>query len=180
MKDTRTIFLDIDGVLNSSEFFRESYAIYQDKNYDDLMYQLDELAIIALKKLFDELSIIFNVKFVLSSTWRKYHRTYDRINTVLYNYKIIDYVLPKTGDSKSGHRGKEIIEYCKNNNIPLDKLIVIDDDFVDTLDTFDIFQVLTTHWEIGLTEKAVDSFILKYKNSKFWGDSNETIRKSST
>jgi hypothetical protein len=93
----KVIFLDVDGVLNHSD-----YKI-------DI---IDLNKILLLKKLID----LTDAKIVLSSTWR---RKYDQYGNIIYdnNYKILEMILKKY--NLEIYSEIENIETNENNNITI-------------------------------------------------------------
>ena len=103
---TKIIFLDVDGVLNSSEFF--------DRQKDPecfLDHDVDPKAVEVLNTIVARTG----AKVVISSTWRICH--YDLLLNVLNEYKFFGHVIgktPKRGCS-SCLRGNEILDWMKDN-----------------------------------------------------------------
>lgn len=66
----KIIFLDIDGVLNSNQY----WASIQDKKkiMPEMEFELDPQCLRNLKKITDET----NSKIVVTSTWKRIKRTY--------------------------------------------------------------------------------------------------------
>jgi len=121
--DKPVVFLDIDGVLNSTQFFKIKNA-YPKSNPRS---QLDSEAISYLNEIADW-------NFVLSSTWRKF---YDKseMNTLLndmgFNGTIIDYTPDLNWQGSI--RGNEIMVWMRENNLGDSKKYVIFDDDSDIL-----------------------------------------------
>lgn len=113
-----TVFLDIDGVLNSANFFINTSSI----DRKDPRSQLDPKAI-------EYLNEIAHWRFVLSSTWRKFY-SIDRINSMLidmgFKGKIESYT-PEL-NSKGSLRGNEIYVWQNEHGSANDNYIIFDDD----------------------------------------------------
>lgn len=110
------LFLDIDGVLNSIEY----YLVRVDTPNDE---GIDRHAITLFNLLLKEVP---DLQIVVSSSWRKIH-TIEYIKDCLqrhgflYYENIIDYT-----PSLHTIRGLEIQDYCKEHNIV--NYAIIDDD----------------------------------------------------
>lgn len=162
----KIIFLDIDGVLNSTKTFKENRGY--EKAYNTLIKQCNDSS--KLKFLRDEqlLSIDMNkvylikeiteltaAKIVISSSWR-IHNLYPLIEEFLINQG-----LPIIGTTKrmSG-RGEEISSYVRENNIK--NYIIIDDSiFPDFTEEQKYNLVWTNFYDEGLTEECVNEAVLK-------------------
>ena len=98
-------FLDIDGVLNSANYFKNNVKnpdISREEN------QLDPQAIEFLNEIADW-------NWVLSSTWRRF-KTLEQINTLLTSRGFKGTVISATPELSSPClRGNEIYEWMKNN-----------------------------------------------------------------
>ena len=142
------IFLDFDGVLNSSKFLsakREQAPISRKERrlVDHLMmYSLsgqDELAarrtiLVDLRHLDPEPIVLLNeivresqAKVVVSSTWRL---GYDAqgLQILLESQGFVGEVVGKTPDMPAKQRGHEIRRWLKDNGRPLTNFVILDDD----------------------------------------------------
>jgi len=153
----RILFLDIDGVLNSSEFlthqFFKFYKFPAEDNCEFALQQIDEKAVQRLNRLFE---VYPDLRIVLSSTWRK-----------LYPLSILQELLEKKGLKKNvviGQtptrlsdriRGYEIKEWLDDHS-EVDKFVILDDDanMISLLS-----HLIRTNYEKGLTEKDVDKVL---------------------
>lgn len=121
--DKPIIFLDIDGVLNSTCFFRKDNEFER----SDHRSQLDPQAISYLNEIADW-------NFVLSSTWRKF---YDRgemnklLNDMGFKGTIIDYTPDLNWQGSI--RGNEIMVWMRENKLGDSKKYAIFDDDSDML-----------------------------------------------
>lgn len=70
------IFLDVDGVLNSSRKLREVWELTH-KPHSGVNYPFDERCMNNLKLLVEKT----NSKIVVTSTWRKYEENMKKIET---------------------------------------------------------------------------------------------------
>jgi hypothetical protein len=131
----KIIFLDIDGVLNSTLYYEnlEFKEIKADQNdrFLNKLYDIDEKAISFLNHLIKNTG----AKIVISSTWRK--NTAIEELTKLFKMKgfigeIIDYT-PRLGEGNL--RGNEILKWIENNITLIGQLrheyrsyVIFDDD----------------------------------------------------
>lgn len=117
------VFLDIDGVLNSANFFSQD-NIYPRINPRS---QLDPRAISYLNEIADW-------NFVLSSTWRKFYER-EEMNKMLqdmgFRGTIIDYT--PSFDWKGSLRGNEIRVWLNDNEMRNSNHYIIFDDDSDML-----------------------------------------------
>jgi hypothetical protein len=112
----KVIFLDIDGVLNSSTRWKESHEV----DPRNKSAKLDPIAVWRLKQIIGATG----AKIVISSTWRNIFPL-DWLTGTLWKYGIPkDTIIGKT--PKVGRRGHEINHWLKKN--PVDRYLIIDDD----------------------------------------------------
>ena len=125
----KIIFLDIDGVLNTTKTYEETHGVrkiynklIKENNDLDLMIKLQLLEIdynklIILKEIINKT----NAKIVITSSWRLL-----RIYPLIEDY-LIKFGLPIIGTTKKlKNRGEEIADYCNENNVK--NYIIIDDE----------------------------------------------------
>lgn len=116
----KTIFLDVDGVINS-----EDYAIYRyyGKKFD-LDEFIDERPVMLLNYIIKETG----AKIVLSSSWRSSKaKTLERMRKAGFQYDFFDI----TPYLESRHRGSEIqawIDNYEKDHEPLESYVILDDD----------------------------------------------------
>lgn len=137
----KILFLDVDGVLNSAQWFAS-----QDKTKDT--WTVDPKAVKRITRLCAET----DTKIVLSSTWRKY----DTCLQVLANAGLFIYehtpLLPH-----DAHRGGEIEQWLYQHMEEVRKFAIVDDDtdagegeyMGVSLKNF----YVRTHWKFGLYGK---------------------------
>lgn len=111
------IFLDIDGVLNSDNYYR-----MVDRSLKDWS-RFDPSAIILIKKLIVE----FELKIVISSTWR--FGVVKLLNDELKKSDLIQYLHKdwKTPQIHPSHRGQEI-KLWLDNHPEVKHYLIFDDD----------------------------------------------------
>ena len=77
----KVIFLDVDGVLNSDEYFNN----IKNKETTDIESEIDINTIVDLKKAIDETG----ASVVLSSSWRYNKYYFENLKQLFMNYNII-------------------------------------------------------------------------------------------
>ena len=149
MKNRKILFLDIDGVLNSDAF--ADYMLEED-NVDIFNEDmLDERAIIQLKKII----MATDAEIVLSSSWRWYKDTRDKVHRQL-QAKDIDFVdtTPLEIDTAMS-RGMEIKAWLEEHP-EVERFVILDDDDL-RIQEYVPYHVKTT-FRYGLTrEKAAEA-----------------------
>ena len=128
----KVIFLDIDGVLNTSETFKKRYFKY--KKTGIISLEIDEFRL----KYLQELVVKTEAKIVLSSTWRMFFQKMNGIIIPLnskakelivlfdkYHLNIYDI----TPVSETMWRETEIEEWLNNNEV--DSFVILDDESKD-------------------------------------------------
>lgn len=143
------IFLDVDGVLNSTKF---AVKMLEEDNIDTFANDLlDEHAIRLLKVLVDET----DSRIVLTSTWRKHLESFDNLCQQIRKHGITLYA---TTDRRSTneHRGDDITDWLKENRGDFTNYVILDDDSDMTVHTEHLVQ---TSFDVGLTRADVDRAI---------------------
>lgn len=129
----KLIFLDIDGVLNTSATFKRRY--YEFKKTGVLSLEIDEFRLHYLKMIVEET----NSKIVLSSTWKNYFvRENNNIIPIHYKAKKLKELFNKynldiydiTPYDKNRYRENEILAYLEDRN-DIESFIIIDDECID-------------------------------------------------
>ena len=116
----KIIFLDIDGVLNSDEYFDK----IKNLNINGIENDIDISKIILLKKSLDETG----AKIVLTSSWR-YTRKAQELKQLLLSYGIIVDCTPFIDNE----RGIEIKKWLQEHNDVQD-FVILDDEIFDSYD----------------------------------------------
>lgn len=115
----RVIFLDIDGVLNSTRWWRErEYVSWTDE-------QIDPRAVAIL----NQIAPPEKTRIVVSSTWRL--MGLDRVCDVLKRVGVLARVVGVTPDlwrEPNNHRGIEIASWLHDHGRHIGAYVVIDDD----------------------------------------------------
>lgn len=145
----RVLFLDLDGVVNSHDWFRRRVKERPTGSYFER--QIDPQAI----ALLNEITKATGTKVVISSTWRKNH-TLQELRAGLGNRGFRGEIIGMTCELASGVRGREIqawLDEYKNwgGYRPLDVVerfaIVDDDSDMEHL----LPHLIQTKFELGLT-----------------------------
>lgn len=154
----KVIFLDIDGVLNSEEFFVERtqncrYDAYRSAGYSAKMSRnlcsLDSIAIANLNHLITQTG----AKIVVSSTWRSDDPFLQEVFAVVGIPAYID-ITPYT---VTRHRGMEI-NYWLDKHPEVENYVILDDDN-DMLDKQLEHFVQTDAYKRGLSLENVEQAI---------------------
>ena len=110
------IFLDVDGVLNNIAAFELS---------DDKMLALSEECLFNYQYLVDKLRQKYEVKVILSSTWRYSEIGFNKLKEYEDKYDALK--LYDSTPISHDHREKEIKRYCDENKIEYKDILIIDD-----------------------------------------------------
>ncbi len=138
----KVIFLDVDGVLNSTRsmiaWHEESKAFWQKPRPEDsekshqAMNHIDPIAVKLLNRVTDKSGAVY----VISSTHRKHipdsagnGRDIQRMQDYFNKFGLTGKVIGYTPCSRNGHRGTEIDTWLADNHSPdINKYAIIDDD----------------------------------------------------
>ena len=150
---TKICFLDIDGVLNSINFFEEKSLSkrwqelkgkYENKHIAIGLASIDPKAVELLNKLTEAT----RAKIVVSSSWRGD----SALQTIFTLAGIQESIYGETPRLYSRYRGQEIQQWLDKHKC--DKYVILDDD----LDFFDsqLPYFVHTDWRVGLTENDMN------------------------
>ena len=116
-KNSKILFLDIDGVLNSEEFYKNEFKT------GDRHSRFDPSAISIIKKIIQE----YSLEIVISSTWR--YGAIDLLMHELQRNKLIEHLHFDwfTPVIHPAHRGTEI-KYWLDLHPDVTDYLIIDDD----------------------------------------------------
>lgn len=112
----RVIFLDVDGVLNSLQYFDKCRASGVDENDD-----IDNECMMILKTIVDR----SGADIVLSSTWRRIPQLRDRLVERLARYGLS--IIGDTPTIYGKERGDEIKQWLDGHS-EYESFIILDDD----------------------------------------------------
>jgi len=136
MKYNHIIFLDVDGVLNNTNYTCKIY----DKKGKDYYYRIVDKDF----ALFDPKSLRYirrlikyfedDILLVISSTWRRNDDAFNKVIEKITNNRYI-YSLPvdKTSIRPDNIRGLEIRDYLEKHNLQYTNFVIIDDDVADII-----------------------------------------------
>lgn len=110
------IFLDVDGVLNNTAAFSLS---------NDRMLALSEECLFNYQYLVDKLRQKYEVRVILSSTWRFNKIGFDKLKQYEDKYDALK--LYDSTPISHDHREKGIKRYCDENKIEYKDILIIDD-----------------------------------------------------
>lgn len=154
----KAIFLDVDGVLNSDEYFDS----VSDSDDDSIENEIDMDKIKLLKEAVD----LTDAQVVLSSSWR-YTRKAQSLRELLIENGIVTDVTPFLQNK----RGLEIKSWLKNNP-DVDDFVILDDEVFDSYDDFLLSKLIKTSdsngkgFGRGLLPKDVDKIVKQLENNK--------------
>lgn len=154
----KAIFLDVDGVLNSDEYFDS----VSDSDDDSIENEIDMDKIKLLKEAVD----LTDAQVVLSSSWR-YTRKAQSLRELLIENGIVTDVTPFLQNK----RGLEIKSWLKNNP-DVDDFVILDDEVFDSYDDFLLSKLIKTSdsngkgFGRGLLPKDVDIIVKQLGNNK--------------
>jgi len=153
VKGYRTLYLDIDGVLNSHDWFERA------KPTDRRLGHLDPDAVARVQRICDAT----DARITISSTWRLLHSMSD-IRGWLYEKGLRARVSSRTPDRVDlGSRGEEIEEHLKIAYLfpvqPLGIVILDDDSDMGRL----LPWLVKTTFRSGLTDEDVEKAIRKLR-----------------
>lgn len=136
----KIIFLDIDGVLNTSKTFYDNYVYFKKTGIRKI--PLDEERIVYLKEIIQKTE----AKIVLSSSWRLYFEKNIKLRPINeYAQKLVDllskydlFIYDITPMERLGVRQNEINMYLESHP-DIDSFVILDDD------TSDLFWFIDNH-----------------------------------
>ena len=148
----KIIFLDIDGVLNSQDFFRRKHEETGLTQGGSRAESIDPDALRLLERIVEET----DAKIVVSSCWR-IGRTTEELRDLLKeaDFKYYDRIIDRTKNDGSftTKRGDEIEEWLSRNPVKNSADFIILDDDSDMGNLFG--SLVQTLWCQGLTEHEV-------------------------
>ena len=159
----KIIFLDIDGVLNTTHSFQENWNY---KKLYNAIYSIDNIKYLAKKQLIDidfnnlqnliHIITKTNAKVVITSAWCKL-KIYPFIESYLIKsgIPVVDYI------QSFSDRGERIQEYIQNNNI--EKFIILDDSVFKGYYPIIDRLIWTNFYDGGLTYELANDAIYKLR-----------------
>jgi len=165
----KVIFLDVDGVLNSTDYHMYSVKALKTKGYTNF----DPRCLHYLKVLVE----ITKCKMALSSSWRKSDRHRDMLQEELAKLEIDYYFIGCTPGSADGKRGGEIKEFLARYP-QIKECVIIDDEISDMGEMLP--RVLKTDRKVGLTKENVLSAIKLLKQEDIAEDELQQVLQKAT
>lgn len=165
----KVIFLDVDGVLNSDEYFDK----IRNLNIEGIECEIDIEKIRLLKKAIDETG----AKVVLSSSWR-YTRNAQLLKELLWNYGICVDTTPFL----QNERGLEIKQWLLDNE-NVEDFVILDDEIFDSYDEKLIKKLIKIsngngrNFGEGLLPKDVDEIIKRLGRKKIKNDIDQELER---
>jgi hypothetical protein len=154
----RIIFLDVDGVLNSTDYIRELDGLF-----DDPKYQMNPVAVARLNRITDATG----AKIVVSSTWRLAFKHQPDPIRLLKNcmacYNITGEVIGMTGQEPGDRRFE--IQTWLNEHPDVDSYIIFDDGLIEGHSK----HFIRTNLEIGLQDSDVELAIKLLSTNNYSG-----------
>lgn len=151
--NTRVVFLDLDGVLNSDAWFdaRELRAV----NTTYLTYNIDPVALARLNRL----CATTGAYLVFASTWRHGY-SLRRLNREFTRAGCTARFIGKTPDLPNAPRGLEIARWLADYHAPICAFVILD----DGADMGDLQpRLVQTDHQVGLLDTDVDRAIALLK-----------------
>jgi hypothetical protein len=163
-RNLKFVFLDVDGVLNSKEYFRtdtykmEQYQAGQSDDESDVSIGVMQLGAPYIERL--NRLVQPGVVFILSSTWRVLYKM-DQMQFMLEQKGFKGKLAGKTPALNSGPRGKEIAAWIESElgieiasgELAWPTFVIFDDD--QDMDRLRGRYIQTTY-ERGLQDEHVD------------------------
>ncbi len=146
------LFLDIDGVLNSAQWFSEMARRNKEVGEDFDNGMLDPAAVAVLNRVLDR----SGAKVVVSSTWRKLYDFNDLLALLSAQGLKVGNFIGKTGNSMDGHRGREIAAWLEAHDV--DNYVAIDDS--TDLENLGAHH-FKTEWPIGLLPEHENELVAR-------------------
>lgn len=149
----KIIFLDIDGVLNSQNTFRENHEYGKlfvrnmngsvDDEITHIMLDIDLDKVFMLRDICN----LTGAKVVVSSSWRRLRRY------ILLEDRLTSLGIPIVGVTPfiSNNRGDEIRNYLEENKV--DDFVILDDDIFSDFNELENYLIKTSFYEDGLNDE---------------------------
>lgn len=165
----KVIFLDVDGVLNSDEYFDK----IKNLDIDGIQSEVDVEKIKLLKRTIDEAGS----KVVLTSSWR-YTRNAQELKKLLLEFGISTDSTPFIQNK----RGLEIKQYL-SEHLDVEDFVIVDDEVFDSYDDELIKKLVKIsngnghNFGEGLLPKDIDEIIKRLGKNKQNNKANEELER---
>lgn len=160
------IFLDIDGVLNNMNYWKECFSRHKVKGIMSMnCFPFDPKCLNNLMKLNQELEKQnYNVKIVLSSTWRLSNLDIGIVNSRLAEYGMR--IFATTISLSSRNRGLEIKDFLEDEQYgKADNFLILDDEVKDIAEQFEEIHIIHTDFNMGFDNEKLQEAIRKGKTN---------------
>lgn len=144
------IFLDIDGVLNSENYLEKCYRKHH-KPMSMNQVPFDPKCLNNLMILVQTIEKHYQVKIILSSTWRLHDIDYEIVDARLAEYGL--HLSDKTPIINQ-ERGKEIKSYLECSEQKCNNFLILDDEDFDILEYFP-HNIVKTNFRTGFNKKCL-------------------------
>ena len=151
----KIIFLDIDGVLNSNQYWESLYKKGQKQYPVRMEFELDPKCLRNLKKIVDETQ----AKIVVTSTWKRLPERMKKFKRYIPMFGLSVYDETPCHPEGADNRGAEIRQYLQEHQGEVDKFILIDDDVFPDFNELTEYLVKTNFYKNGLCENHVQEAI---------------------
>lgn len=144
------LFLDIDGVLNSGEWYEKNKKQIDSESgmFWRSVAELDPAACALINQFCED----ENLKIVISSTWRKLHDVH-KIEAMFNKKGLFAEIVGTTPNINNAPRGREIETFIKNHpSLQIEKYVILDDD----ADMLAGQPFVRTMWSIGLQADDIE------------------------
>ena len=144
----KVVFLDVDGVLNTSKTFERVYCSFKNTGKKEL--EIDSFRLEYLRQIIDET----NSRVVLSSTWRRFFEKTD------------NRIIPRN------EKGKQFYDMLSNYNIEIYDILSFDNDInregliIDWLSKNEVENFIIIDVEHSLFNILIDNLIKNIKLEK--------------
>lgn len=168
MKNDFYVFLDIDGVVNSVEWFK--VFIKENLEKEGFNQFFCPANIQNLNILLNYIQQTFNPKIVITSSWRLNEKEYKKCQDMLLKYGLYYFdKFDRTELKPRGLRGRQILNYMNKHNIEHDNFVIIDDRLKYITSYFKEKYIIKTSglFKSGLTKANVQNYIAKTSEQEF-------------
>lgn len=149
----KVIFLDIDGVLNSTQYWE---SIQDDKReMSEMEFELCPKCLKNLKEIVDAT----NAKIVVTSTWKRIKNKMEKFEQYIPNFGLSVYDQTPCHPDGAIHRGDEIRQYLEQHKNEIEKFILLDDDTFPDFNELTKYLVKTNFYKNGLCKEHVNKAI---------------------
>lgn len=158
----KIIFLDIDGVLNSNQYWKSLHEKGEKQYPVRMEFELDPKCLRNLKKIVDETG----AKIVITSTWKKLPKKMEMFKEYISKNGLFVYDQTPCHPEGAGNRGEEIRQYLNEHKGQVEKFIVLDDDIFPDFNELTQYLIKTSFYKNGLCQNHVTEAIKRLEKIK--------------